>query len=323
MYRAKADGRAGYAVFDPAMQAQLVARLALEQDLHQALARDQFVLHYQPIVDLRSGRVVKAEALVRWKHPTRGLVSPGVFVALAEETGLIRPLGRWVLEQACRQARAWQALLPAGRAPMVSVNLTAREFQDPELAAEVARLLRATDLPPELLELEITEGAVMEDAPTTLQTLLGLKRLGVQLAIDDFGTGYSSLAYLKRFPVDTLKIDRSFVSGPGADTDDLAIVEAILTVAHTLGLRVTAEGVETAAQVQRFAQLGCALAQGYHFSRPVAADELTNLLQRHAALGVPSRVPTQRLSPTTTELRLRRTARTRRFLLPTTGQETD
>ena len=275
MYRAKDGGRAGYAIFDPAMQAQIVARLELERDLRHALDRQEFQLYYQPIVDLRTGDVAKVEALVRWQHPTRGLVSPGTFIPLAEETGLIRPLGRWVLGEACRQARAWQM---AGTPLPIAVNLTALEFQHPDLAEQVAAALAEAGTEAHWLSLEITESLAMRDVAATIDTLRALRALGVATAIDDFGTGYSSLAYLKRLPVSALKVDKAFIDGLGTDDEDTAIVSTIITLGHTLGLRVIAEGVETAAQAGLLRALGCDQAQGYHFARPLPAAALEELL---------------------------------------------
>ncbi len=310
LYRAKEGGRAGYAVFDPAMQAALVARLDLERDLRQALERGEFLLHYQPIVDLRTGRMIRAKVLARWQHPTRGLVPPGDFIPLAEETGLIAPLGRWVLGEACRQAAAWAA---AGTPVAIAVNLTTREFQHPGLAREVAAALATTGLAARWLGLEITESLAMRDMAATIATLAALGALGVPVAIDDFGTGYSSLAYLKRLPVGALKIDKAFVDGLGTDEEDTAIVATIVTLAHALGLRVVAEGVETAAQADQLLQLGCDLAQGYHFARPLPPAELQALLGCGAVLGRGA-TPGEHRVPTTGALRQRRTAHLRRIL---------
>ncbi|HYY87642.1 MAG TPA: EAL domain-containing protein, partial [Chloroflexota bacterium] len=273
MYQAKTSGKARYAVFDPEMNDRAWRRLETETDLRHALDRSEFVLHYQPIVDLATGRIVEVEALVRWQHPERGLVPPAEFIPTAEETGLIVPLGRWVLAEACAQLRAW-----GDPDLVVSVNLAARQFQDAALVEDVARVLKASGLQPWQLKLEITESAAMLDAAATEATLRQLKRLGVHLAIDDFGTGYSALSYLKRFSVDTLKVDRSFVGGLGHDTDDAAIVTAIVALAHTMGLEVTAEGVETADQQARLQRLGCNRAQGYYFARPRDQAEISTLL---------------------------------------------
>ncbi len=294
MYRAKAAGGGQYALFDPAMQAALAARVALERDLRNALARGEFHLLYQPVVSLDTGRVEKAEALVRWHHPERGLVSPGDFIPLAEATGLVVPLGRWVLGEACRQARAW---LDAGTPLPVAVNLSAREFGRPDLVGEVAAMLAEARLDASWLRLEITERVAMGDPTTAAATLAALQDLGVQVAIDDFGTGYSSLAYLKHLPVNTLKIDKTFVDGLGVDQDDDAIAEAIIGLGQVLGLRVIAEGVETAAQADRLRDLGCQYAQGYYFARPLPANELAALLALDAPLVVP-RLSTRQCLPT-------------------------
>ncbi len=310
LYRAKAAGLGGYAVFDPAMNAVAVARVALESDLRHAIARGDVTLHYQPLIALEDGRVARVEALARWSHPARGPVPPTIFVPLAEETGLIVPLGRLVLAAACRQARAWQARHGA-RAPVVCVNLSAREFADPGLVAAVAAALRGAVLAPAGLELEITEGVLMGDAPGTLATLAQLRELGVGLAIDDFGTGYSSLAYLKRFPVDTLKIDRALVEGLEPGGDDTAIVEAIIGLAHALGLAVVAEGVETAAQARAVWALGATFGQGYHFARPLSAAELDALLAAGSAVDAPA-IHVGRDAPDVDESRRRRAARHRR-----------
>jgi diguanylate cyclase (GGDEF)-like protein len=277
MYHAKGKGKARYEIFDKSMNAPAQERMDLELDLRNAVARGEFILHYQPILELPTGRIVEMEALVRWKHPQRGLLFPGDFVGLSEETGLIVPLGRWVLHEACRQTRQWQLATP-GSNLAISVNLSARQLQQPGLVEEIAAVLRETRLDPGALRLEITETVVMHDAPTTLAKLEALKALGVQLAIDDFGTGYSSLGYLKRFPVDTLKIDRSFVKGIGQNVEDSAIVRAVITVAKSLGLSVTAEGIESADQLEHLRALGCDHGQGYYFAKPMPSDRVPALL---------------------------------------------
>ncbi len=277
MYHAKGKGKARYEIFDKSMNAPAQERMDLELDLRNAVARGEFILHYQPILELPTGRIVEMEALVRWKHPQRGLLFPGDFVGLSEETGLIVPLGRWVLHEACRQTRQWQLATP-GSNLAISVNLSARQLQQPGLVEEIAAVLRETRLDPGALRLEITETVVMHDAPTTLAKLEALKALGVQLAIDDFGTGYSSLGYLKRFPVDTLKIDRSFVKGIGQNVEDSAIVRAVITVAKSLGLSVTAEGIESADQLEQLRSLGCDHGQGYYFAKPMPSDRVPALL---------------------------------------------
>ena len=279
MYRAKAAGRARHVVFRDSMQTDSLSRLNLENDLRQALQRGELRVHYQPIVILESGRVVEVEALVRWQHPTRGLMAPADFIHIAEESGLIVPIGRWVLEEACRQVAAWQKEFEVKRALMVSVNLSPRQFQQPKLVEQVAGALRKAGLTATSLKLEITEGVIMQDVEATIKTLGQLKKLGVQIAIDDFGTGYSSLAYLKRLPLDILKIDRSFVSGIGHDAEDTAIVRAIISMAKSLHLSVTGEGIETAEQARLLRGWACDLGQGYFFSRPLDAAALTELLR--------------------------------------------
>jgi diguanylate cyclase (GGDEF)-like protein/PAS domain S-box-containing protein len=258
MYRAKRGGKARYVVFEPGMAERTGGRLQLEGELRQALGRGEFRLHYQPQVALATGRVVGMEALLRWRHPRCGLLPPAEFIPLAEETGLIRPLGRWALEEACRQAAWWQARYPRTPPLTLGVNLSARQVQEPGLVADVAQALRVTGADPRCVELELTESAVMEGTPATLAMLRGLKGLGVRLAIDDFGAGHASFGYVKLFPLDTLKIDRSYVAGLERDDEDAPIVRAMATMARTLGMRVTAEGVERAGQLRRLrAQLRC------------------------------------------------------------------
>jgi diguanylate cyclase (GGDEF)-like protein len=273
MYRAKQKGKARYEVFDPSMRAGALERLQHETDLRRALERQEFRVNYQPVINLGAGRgenssLVAMEALIRWQHPRRGLLPPEEFLPLAEETGLIVPIGRWVLEVACLQARAWREEYPDRLPIAVAVNLSARQFQQPNLAADIAAILRETGCRPQDLILEITEGVVMHDVHSSIRTLQALKALGVRLAVDDFGTGYSSLSYLKRFPVDTLKIDRSFVGALGQDPEDTAIVAAIIRLGHALELQVTAEGVETADQLRRLRSLECDAAQGYYLAAP-------------------------------------------------------
>ena len=284
LYRAKADGRARHALFDPRMEAEAMQRMELETDLRLALSRHELRLHYQPIFSLGGGELAGWEALVRWQHPTRGLVPPGMFIPLAEETGLIVALGRWVLDEGCRQLRAWHEL-SGDTSLTMSVNVSARQFQHAGLVDEVKDALDASGLQPCRLKLEITESAIMRDAEASVASLRALEALGVELAIDDFGTGYSSLAYLKRFPVDTLKIDRTFVDGLGRDAQDAAIVLSVVALAHTLKLSVVAEGIETSAQQAELAMLGCDFGQGYLLGRPADVPRAeTHLLHHHPAL---------------------------------------
>lgn len=278
MYQAKHGGKARYAVFEVGMNAGALGRLELESDLRRAVAGDEFVVHYQPKVTLATGRIAGVEALVRWQHPQRGLLFPADFIPLAEETGLIVPLGRWVLAESCRQVRAWQEATPAAPPLGLCVNLSARQFRHPDLVEDVAQALLASGLAPGSLTLEITESLLMAEAETAYTTLRALKNLGLGLAIDDFGTGYSSLAYLKRFPVDLLKIDKAFVAGLGHDPADTGIVRAVLALAATLELEVVAEGVETKEQCAELRALGCVLGQGYHFAKPQDAAAMAALL---------------------------------------------
>jgi diguanylate cyclase (GGDEF)-like protein/PAS domain S-box-containing protein len=268
MYHAKEMGRANYQFFTEQMNLSASRRLALESDLRRALGRDQLRVHYQPIVEAKSGQVVAHEALVRWQNPHRGLVGPAEFIQVAEETGLILKIGEWVLREACR----WATFIGAERGLQVSVNLSPRQFKDPKLVQLVAKALRDSGLPARLLELEITESTAMQHTDTALSTLSRLKELGVSIAIDDFGTGYSSLAYLKRFPVDKVKIDRAFVADVPGDEDQGAIVAAIVALAHALEIKVIAEGVETAMQREFLSNCGCDFLQGYLTGRPLDAD---------------------------------------------------
>jgi diguanylate cyclase (GGDEF)-like protein/PAS domain S-box-containing protein len=277
MYRAKGL-HVHHAIFDQAMHAVVLSRLEMETDLRRALARDEFLLHYQPLVDLVSGRLAAVEALVRWHHPTRGVLHPDQFVPLAEESGLLRQIDRWVVREACRQAQSWHERLPIVPPLILSVNISARDFTHPELPADVAEFVASSGIDPGTLQLEIVEGVMIDDPDLAISTLYRLKELGVRLAIDDFGTGYSSLSYLERFPVDMLKLDRTFVRKLDGTARDLALLRAVVTVAHTLGLDVIAEGIESAKQVETLREMSCDLGQGYYFGRPVAAGEIETQL---------------------------------------------
>ena len=278
MYAAKRAGGGRFRFFEPSMRAAVRERLVLETDLRRALERDELLLHYQPIVDLATNRTIGVEALVRWAHPKRGLLLPGTFVPLAEETGLILPLGRWVLAESCRQLRAWQASGRADQGLRVSVNLSARQFAESALVEEVAETLGATGLAPGCLQLEITESAAMADPSGAIVTLQELKALGVRLALDDFGTGYSSLGQLRRFPLDVLKIDRGFVAGLEDDAKGAAIAGAMVWLGRALGLVTVAEGVESANVLDRVRALGCEVGQGYLFAKPLTAEAAEELL---------------------------------------------
>ena len=279
MYTAKRQGRDRYEVFEPEMHTAAVERLEMEADLRRALALGELVLHYQPIVDMESGCISSVEALVRWQHPTHGLLAPDAFITLAEETGLIGELGRFVLAEACERAAEWRRLYPAARSLSVSVNLSPYQLGDDAIADHVAGALERSGLDPASLVLELTESALMRDTDTTLRSLFDMKRLGVRLAVDDFGTGYSSLSYLQRFPIDILKIDRSFLSDIDAGPVESSLARAIVRLAHTLNLAAVAEGVETRGQYDALRDVGCGFAQGYYFARPQNRYAIADMLR--------------------------------------------
>jgi len=269
------------------MNASAWQRLQLETELRHALAREEFVLHYQPKVDLETGKIVGMEALLRWQSPERGLVAPGEFIPLLEETGLILAVGEWVLRAACKQACMWQT---AGLQDIhVAVNLSSLQFKQPDFAGLVLEILKENDLDPGLgtIELELTESLLMHNAEGAVDTLIKLRQAGIHFSIDDFGTGYSSLSYLKRFPISSLKIDQSFVRDLSTNSEDAAIVAAIIALGHSLGLKVIAEGVETVAQLAQLRKKGCNEMQGFLFSRPVPAADMTQLLQSGENLNFP------------------------------------
>jgi diguanylate cyclase (GGDEF)-like protein len=274
LYAVKSSGGGAYRFFDSAMEERGLARQALKRDLGNALANSQFHLVFQPIVDLQSNRVSSLETLLRWRHPDRGLVPPDEFIAVAEETGLIIPIGDWVLENACAEALKWSAKI------LVAVNFSPRQFQDPELYTRIAGILARTGLPPRRLELEVTESVLLQDSEANLNTLRKLRTLGVQTALDDFGTGYSSLSYLQKFPFDKIKIDQSFIGDLQDSQSSKAIVQAITDLGHALGMSVTVEGIETRQQLDGVRAKGCDSAQGYFLSKPVRGHEVQGLLER-------------------------------------------
>jgi diguanylate cyclase (GGDEF)-like protein/PAS domain S-box-containing protein len=278
MYRAKAAGRAQYQVFDEDMHRSAVRLLTLETQLRRAVENNEFVLHYQPIISLGIGRIVGFEALVRWRHPERGLVPPASFIAVAEETGLIVPLGWWVLRKACLTGRQWQYRFPADPQLFMSVNVSGKMLTQADASEQVVAILNETGLPANSLRLEVTESMLMEHSDEALAMLAELRTLGIKLSIDDFGTGYSSLSYLQRFRYDSLKIDRSFVARIGQTDDSHTIVETILALASSLGIGVIAEGIETADQVNQLRQMHCPHGQGFWFAHPVDAQAATELL---------------------------------------------
>ena len=283
MYTAKARGGGTHERFVPAMREAAITRFELGTDLRRAIERREFVLHYQPVVDLTAGTILGFEALVRWEHPTRGLLSPASFVPAAEATGLIVWIGAWVLEEACRQAQRWQTTIPIVPPLSMSANLSARELREPGLVENVAAILARTGVDPATIVIEITETSMVEDADGAIATLGELKALGVRLAIDDFGTGYSSLSYLRRLPVDVLKLDRSFVAPAGRGDRESALVDAVFRLGRSLGLVTIAEGIEDVEQRDRLVSLGCRVGQGYLFARPMAEPEATEFLLAHRA----------------------------------------
>jgi diguanylate cyclase (GGDEF)-like protein len=278
MYKAKQKGKGSCEVFNADMYAQALARLELENDLRHAIDRGELRVYYQPKVLLSTGEIVGMEALARWEHPERGVIMPEQFIPLAEEMGLIVPLGHWVLREACHQAHQWCKQAPTAPPLVTSVNLSVKQFQEPNLIHELSKELQASELEPRCLQLEITESTVMGNIEHAVSLLRKLKDLGVELAIDDFGTGYSSLVALQRIPLDYLKIDKTFIHGTGENAEDLAIVQLIISLAHAVGVQVTAEGVETAEQLAQLRAMGCDEAQGYYFGEPLTGVAATALL---------------------------------------------
>ena len=279
LYEAKASGKNGYVIFESEMQRAIQSRVALEVDLQMALDDDQFFLLYQPTFDLRSNQATGVEALLRWAHPTRGIVLPDEFIPAAERTGLIVPIGRWVLGEACRQAAEWR---DRGRTMTMSVNLSARELEHDEIIASVREALAASAIDPATLILEITETTLMRDADATQRRLTDLKQLGVRLAIDDFGTGYSSMAYLRQFPVDVIKIDRSFISGIADSGEAATLIRTLVQMGKALGLETLAEGIEDDAQLAGLVREQCDSGQGFLFARPLAPIALEEFLDMPA-----------------------------------------
>jgi EAL domain-containing protein (putative c-di-GMP-specific phosphodiesterase class I) len=281
MYCAKDAGRDAVALFDQTMRDRVSQRLDLERDLHHALERDELLLHYQPIVDMASGRLMGFEALLRWAHPAWGMISPLSFIPVAEDTGLIVEIGEWVLIEATRQMAQWRHELPHGDELSISVNVSARQLRDQSMVGRVQAALANSGLPRDRLTLELTESTLMADPDDAVELLTRLKQTGIKLAIDDFGTGYSSLAYLRRFPVDVVKIDRAFVMDlDNLDSSDATLVAAIVAMADALDVSTVAEGVETESQAERLLSLGCSVAQGYLYSRPAPADEISAMVDR-------------------------------------------
>ncbi len=278
MYFAKGKAKGRYAIYESGMHTALVDRLEMEADLRRAVERSEFIVHYQPIVALDTGEIKGVEALVRWEHPRYGMIAPSRFIALAEETGLIVPIGRMVLHESCRQAREWRNTRRGARAMRINVNLSGRHFQEASLLEDVGSCLRDSGLEPWALTLEITESVLMLRSDVTLAKLRALKALGISLAIDDFGTGYSSLGYLQQFPIDTLKIDRTFIDAAGNEDEDPVLARAIISLGRTLRMETIAEGIERVGQRDAMRSLGCQLGQGYLFARPMSASDMATLL---------------------------------------------
>jgi EAL domain-containing protein (putative c-di-GMP-specific phosphodiesterase class I) len=288
LYAAKAAGRGQVRAFDSSMFDVARTRFELEHDLADAIDKRELVLQYQPIVELSTGRANGFEALVRWQHPTRGMLAPDEFIPIAEETGLIVPLGRWVLNRACRDLANWTQTYPQAVRLYVSVNLSAHQLQDPHIVADVQAALADSALEPSRLVLEITETALMHDMQAALARLNALKALGIRLSVDDFGTGYSSLSYLRQFPIDTVKIDKSFVDEVYSGADDATFVGAILRLSEALHLDTLAEGIETQDQANTLKQLGCHLGQGYHYAKPLDPSDIAELLRTQTATSTPA-----------------------------------
>lgn len=278
MYRAKAAGRARYEMFDRTMHTDALARLQLETDLRRAVELGEFRLHYQPLVSLKTGRITGLEALVRWEHPSRGLVHPGDFIPIAEETGLIVPMGRWVLDEACRRMKEWQESHPRTEPLTIGVNLSAKQFSQPDIVDQIGSAVSASGINPRTLRIEITESAIIDKGTSSANVLQKIRDLGVQIYLDDFGTGYSSLSYLHGLPIDAIKIDRAFVSNMDTDEKNLRLVRTILTLAEIVGVRAEAEGISTAEQLRELRSLNCEQGQGYLFSAPITIEAVHEVL---------------------------------------------
>jgi diguanylate cyclase (GGDEF)-like protein len=282
MYRAKANGRDRYEIYDAVMRQRILDRLALEGEMRKAIEAEELLVHYQPIIDVANGRVIGFEALTRWKHPRLGVLYPGQFLPLAEETGLIIAIDRWVLRRACEQTVEWQKQFPSSPPLSISVNISSRQIVQPDFITHLKDTLRETSLDANCLDLEITENTIMENFDQTAIILQQLRQLGVQIHIDDFGVGYSSLSYLSRFPINALKIDRSFIHMMTTDVSYMKIVQAIIRLTHNLGLSVTAEGVETQEQLTQLRELECEYIQGYLISKPIDSQQAGKLLSSHS-----------------------------------------
>ncbi|MBC7791251.1 MAG: EAL domain-containing protein [Anaerolineae bacterium] len=281
MYRAKGAGKARYEMFDRAMHADALARLQLETDLRHAVQREEFIAHYQPVVSLETGQIAGFEALIRWKHPERGLVPPNDFIPMAEETGMILPMGQWIMREACRQVSAWQQTFRRAEPLAIGVNLSVKQFAQPDLKQLIADIVETTGVHPNSLKLEITESVIVGNTDHAITVLEGLKSIGLEIYMDDFGTGYSSLSYLTHLPIDCIKIDRSFVSQMETKDRHFQLVRTILTLARSVNLRSVAEGVESTPQLLALRKLGCEFGQGYLFSRPLPPAEIEELLARN------------------------------------------
>jgi EAL domain-containing protein (putative c-di-GMP-specific phosphodiesterase class I) len=278
LYRAKEKGRGGYELFDSAMRARAVEHMRIENDLRRALDRGELELHYQPIVGLRDGSIMAIEALLRWRHPEYGLTSPTSFIPVAEESQLIVPVGRWVIEEACNKVAEWQSLQPDAAPVRIAVNLSGRQIGDPQLLPTVSAAIEASGIDPPTLSFELTESVLFEESGVSEPIMRSLRGIGVRLVLDDFGSGFSSLGYLKRFPLDGIKLDRSFIENVADGLTDAQIVKAVVEMARALGLEIVAEGVETADQLAAVRNLGCHQAQGFYFMPPLPAEEVPGVL---------------------------------------------